>query len=112
MLCDGLFPSARSLDNRESEEEERRLFYVAITRARDELHLSYPIYRAIGAGSDTMQRLSRFLDELPRELLDEWNLHARLNTKDCNDAQSIEGDQFWSQLRNGFVTELRVESVI
>jgi DNA helicase-2/ATP-dependent DNA helicase PcrA len=74
MLCDGLFPSARSLDDRESEEEERRLFYVAITRARDELHLSYPIYRAIGAGSDTMQRPSRFLDELPRELLDEWNL--------------------------------------
>ncbi len=74
MLCDGLFPSARSLEDRESEEEERRLFYVAITRARDELHLSYPIYRAIGEGGDAMQRPSRFLDELPRELLDEWNL--------------------------------------
>jgi DNA helicase-2/ATP-dependent DNA helicase PcrA len=74
MLCDGLFPSARSLDNLESEEEERRLFYVAITRARDELHLSFPMIRAIGAGSETMQRPSRFLDELPKDMLDEWNL--------------------------------------
>lgn len=76
MLCDGLFPSARSLENPESEEEERRLFYVAITRARDELHLSYPLIRAMGAGGDAMQRPSRFLDELPRELLEEWNLRT------------------------------------
>jgi DNA helicase-2/ATP-dependent DNA helicase PcrA len=76
MLCDGLFPSSRSLENPESEEEERRLFYVAITRARDELHLSYPLIRAMGAGGDAMQRPSRFLDELPRELLEEWNLRA------------------------------------
>jgi DNA helicase-2/ATP-dependent DNA helicase PcrA len=43
MLCDGLFPSARSLESPEGEEEERRLFYVAITRARQELYLSYPL---------------------------------------------------------------------
>jgi DNA helicase-2/ATP-dependent DNA helicase PcrA len=76
MLCDGLFPSARSLENSENEEEERRLFYVAITRARDELHLSYPIIRVMGSGGDSMQRPSRFLDELPRELLEEWNLRT------------------------------------
>src|SRR5207244_3605613 len=45
MLCEGLFPSARSLDNVEDEEEERRLFYVAITRAKNELYLSYPLVR-------------------------------------------------------------------
>ena len=76
MLCDGLFPSARSLENPESEEEERRLFYVAITRARDELHLTYPLIRAMGSGADVMQRPSRFLDELPRDLLEEWNLRT------------------------------------
>jgi DNA helicase-2/ATP-dependent DNA helicase PcrA len=76
MLCDGLFPSARSLENLENEEEERRLFYVAITRARDELHLSYPMIRTMGAGGEAMQRPSRFLSELPKELLDEWNLRV------------------------------------
>ena len=77
MLCDGLFPSARSLKERESEEEERRLFYVAVTRAKNELYLSHPLIRAVGAyGGDAMQHPSRFLDELPRELLDEWTLQA------------------------------------
>ena len=44
MLCDGLFPSARSMESGEGEEEERRLFYVAITRARNELYLCYPLH--------------------------------------------------------------------
>jgi len=75
MLCDGSFPSARSLGTIENEEEERRLFYVAITRARNELYLTYPILRMVaGSGGDTLQLQSRFLKELPKELLDEWNL--------------------------------------
>jgi DNA helicase-2/ATP-dependent DNA helicase PcrA len=79
MLCDGLFPSARSMENDEGEEEERRLFYVAITRAKNELYLSYPLIRA-GYGStgiDAMQQPSRFLSEIPRDLLNEWNLRSR-----------------------------------
>src|SRR4030095_11513315 len=44
-LTDGMFPSTRSLETREAIEEERRLFYVAITRARDELYLTYPHMR-------------------------------------------------------------------
>jgi ATP-dependent DNA helicase UvrD/PcrA len=75
MMCDGLFPSARSLDATDGEEEERRLFYVAITRARNELYLSYPLIRAgYGNTGATMQQPSRFLGELPRELVEEWNL--------------------------------------
>ena len=76
MLCDGLFPSTRSIDSNEGEEEERRLFYVAITRAKNELYLSYPLIRG-GFGNsaaDAMQRPSRFLDEIPADLLDRWNL--------------------------------------
>jgi DNA helicase-2/ATP-dependent DNA helicase PcrA len=75
MLCDGLFPSARSLESKEGEEEERRLLYVAITRARNELYLSYPLIRAApGTGGDAIQRPSRFLGEIPKELVEEWNL--------------------------------------
>ena len=76
MLCDGLFPSSRSMESDEGEEEERRLFYVAITRAKTELYLSYPLMRASFAksGGDGMQRPSRFLSEIPRGLLNEWRL--------------------------------------
>jgi DNA helicase II / ATP-dependent DNA helicase PcrA len=79
MLCDGLFPSGRSLESGEGEEEERRLFYVAITRAKNELYLSYPLERATFSktGGDGMQRPSRFLSEIPRELVNEWNLRPR-----------------------------------
>ena len=75
MLCDGSFPSARSLETLEGEEEERRLMYVAITRARNELYLSYPLVRSTpGGGGDFLQQPSRFLKEIPIELMEEWNL--------------------------------------
>jgi len=79
MLCDGMFPSARSIESDDGEEEERRLFYVAITRAKNELYLSYPLIRAgFGkSGGDGMQQPSRFLSEIPSDLLNQWNLRSR-----------------------------------
>ncbi len=77
MMCDGLFPSARSVDSPDGEEEERRLFYVAITRARNELYLTYPLIRAgFGTSGETVQKPSRFLKEIPRQLMDAWNLQT------------------------------------
>jgi DNA helicase-2/ATP-dependent DNA helicase PcrA len=78
MLCDGLFPSSRSAENEEGEEEERRLFYVSITRAKNELYLIYPQVRGgFGAsGVDTYQTPSRFLSEIPEALLNRWNLRG------------------------------------
>ena len=77
MLCDGLFPSARSMESSEGLEEERRLFYVTITRAKNELYLSYPLMRAgYGNAGITMQQPSRFLAEIPKDFLDEWNLQT------------------------------------
>jgi DNA helicase-2/ATP-dependent DNA helicase PcrA len=79
MLCDGLFPSQRSLQSREGEEEERRLMYVAITRARDELYLSYPLVRAgYAGGMDMLQNPSRFLREIPKDLVEEVELRPFL----------------------------------
>jgi DNA helicase II / ATP-dependent DNA helicase PcrA len=77
MLCDGLFPSARSSETEEGLEEERRLFYVTITRAKNELYLCHPLMRA-GYGNEgiTMQQPSRFLNEIPKDYVDEWNLRT------------------------------------
>ena len=77
MLCDGLFPAGRSLERLEDEEEERRLFYVAVTRAKDELYLSYPVIReTAGHSGSSFQQRSRFLRDLAPELTEEWNLRG------------------------------------
>jgi DNA helicase II / ATP-dependent DNA helicase PcrA len=73
-LTDGMFPSNRSLDTRDALEEERRLFYVAITRARDELYLTYPQMRLSGGYGDVFQRPSRFLQEIPNDLVEDWQV--------------------------------------
>ncbi|MEQ1861116.1 MAG: ATP-dependent helicase [Chthoniobacteraceae bacterium] len=73
-MADGKFPSARSLDNDENLEEERRLFYVAVTRAKDELYLTYPQMHLGSTYGEMMQRPSRFLGEVPPALLEEWQV--------------------------------------
>jgi len=73
-LTDGMFPSSRSLDRRDALEEERRLFYVAITRARDELYLTFPQMRLSGGYGDIFQRPSRFLKEIPNQLVEDWQV--------------------------------------
>ena len=73
-LTDGMFPSSRSLNTRDALEEERRLFYVAITRAKDELYLAYPHMRLSGGYGDVFQRPSRFLKEIPNALVEDWEV--------------------------------------
>jgi len=73
-LTDGMFPSSRSMDQRKDLEEERRLFYVAITRAKDELYLTYPHMRLTGGYGDVFQRPSRFLKEIPNKLVEDWQV--------------------------------------
>jgi DNA helicase-2/ATP-dependent DNA helicase PcrA len=73
-MTDGMFPSSRSLESEEAIEEERRLFYVAVTRAKDELYLTYPSLRLNAGYGEMLQRPSRFLNELPKILLEEWQV--------------------------------------
>lgn len=75
-LTDGMFPNGRIIesDDQESMEEERRLFYVAITRAKDELYLTYPMINPKSYRGDLIQTPSRFLEDFPRELVEEWNV--------------------------------------
>ncbi len=66
--ADGRFPAPQSADP-ESLEEERRLMYVAGTRARDELYISYPIRMFDRSLGYVMGRVSRFLEDLAPEIL-------------------------------------------
>jgi DNA helicase-2/ATP-dependent DNA helicase PcrA len=66
---EGLFPSSRAFNEESQMEEERRLCYVAITRARQQLYMTYAGQRMIfGNIMDGIP--SRFLDEIPQELLE------------------------------------------
>ena len=67
-LDDGIIPHSRSFDEPEQMEEERRLFYVGITRAKDKLYLLRAIQRG-GRGMSEQTYPSRFLEDLPEHLL-------------------------------------------
>ncbi len=67
-LDDGLLPHSRSFDEPEEMEEERRLFYVGITRAKDKLYLIRSVRRG-GRGYAEETYPSRFLDDIPPDLL-------------------------------------------
>ena len=73
-LADGMFPSSRSLESVDAMEEERRLFYVAVTRAKDELYLTYPAFWPVASAENRLQRPSRFLTEIPHDLVEEWHV--------------------------------------
>ena len=75
-LADGRFPSAQALRDRDGEEEERRLFYVACTRAKDELYLCFPLVAAPRDRERVVMKASRFLEELPGDpaLVEPWQL--------------------------------------
>jgi DNA helicase-2/ATP-dependent DNA helicase PcrA len=68
-LEDGILPHSRSLDDSEELAEERRLFYVGITRAMDRLYLSHAFRRTFW-GDSSVAVPSRFLTDLPEHLLD------------------------------------------
>jgi DNA helicase II / ATP-dependent DNA helicase PcrA len=68
-LYNGAFPHSRAYEEEAGLEEERRLFYVAATRARKKLFLSYPLTG--GRGEDYLHEMSPFLRELPDTVYDE-----------------------------------------
>ena len=69
-LEETLFPHIRSMDSPEQLEEERRLCYVGVTRAKQKLYITYAEIRKIH-GSDVFNPPSRFIREIPAELIDE-----------------------------------------
>ncbi len=73
-LTDGQFPNGRILeaDDEPALEEERRLFYVALTRAKDQLYLTYPMMNPKSYTGDIITRPSRFLEDFPASMVEEW----------------------------------------
>src|SRR5436190_1069126 len=78
--AEGKFPSPRSLREIDSEEEERRLWYVAVTRAKDELYVTYPLIMADYNRQAVLQKPSRFVTECPPALFEVWDLEEESNT--------------------------------
>lgn len=72
---EGLFPHSRALMEKDELEEERRLCYVGITRAKDKLYLTYA-NRRLFFGARTQNMISRFISEIPQHALE---LHVSLN---------------------------------
>jgi DNA helicase-2/ATP-dependent DNA helicase PcrA len=77
-LAEGMFPNSRAIGDDDSAgiEEERRLFYVAATRAKDLLHLCYPVLWPGNHSGDILQRPSQFLAELPAGLMETWEVEG------------------------------------
>ncbi|MCS7199146.1 MAG: UvrD-helicase domain-containing protein [Caldimicrobium sp.] len=81
-LIEGRFPSLYSLHNEEELEEERRLFYVAVTRAREQLFLIAPLTVYIPGEGKGIAKPSRFLKEIPPYLYSEITLKNQFSKEE------------------------------
>jgi DNA helicase II / ATP-dependent DNA helicase PcrA len=75
-LVDGRFPMTSAAESMDAMEEERRLFYVACTRAKRNLYLTYPMNLFDRATGTILSKQSRFLDGIPEALLDGYVVEA------------------------------------
>jgi DNA helicase-2/ATP-dependent DNA helicase PcrA len=91
-LEEGVFPSYRSLLDENEIEEERRLCYVGITRAREKLYLTNAFCRTL-FGNTTYNKASRFLKEIPQQFFAEDSTRAaKTVTKTVESSSSIKSD--------------------
>ncbi len=92
-LEDGVFPSLRAIDTADGIEEERRLMYVALTRARRTLFLSYTRERMVQGSMERMQA-SRFWKEIPKDCVQPYEAvwHAFEAEADDSAAWSVDPD--------------------
>lgn len=81
-MSDGQFPHPKALENSSALEEERRLFYVAVTRAKRELYLTYPLTRYAPQMGEILMKPSLFLQELPEAIVNHWSVRTADETDD------------------------------
>ena len=80
-LDDGLFPLYQSIEDKKELEEERRLFYVALTRAQERVFLLYATNRRRMGGENIVGMPSRFIGEIPPEFLDRIEFQSALTRR-------------------------------
>ena len=80
-LDDGLFPLFGTFDNQDELEEERRLFYVALTRAKHKVFLLYSTNRRRLGGENIIGLPSRFISEIPKEYLERVDFQSALTRR-------------------------------
>ncbi len=111
---EGVFPSYRSIGEESEMEEERRLCYVGITRAREKLYLSFTKSRTL-FGNTTYNRQSRFIDEIPEDLLKHISENGDLIKSDVRKSvtNQISADE-WKQRTASFIkaTELNTDELV
>jgi DNA helicase-2/ATP-dependent DNA helicase PcrA len=88
--AEGKFPSPKSLREIDAEEEERRLWYVAVTRAKDELYITYPLIMADYNRQAVLQKPSRFVTECPPALFEVWDLEEEVPVLEARAAGATE----------------------
>ncbi len=91
-LEEGLFPHFKSLLSNEDIEEERRLLYVAMTRAKENLYLTYSMRRT-RMGVPEFLDPSRFLNEIPEEFIDKITTDLKEESKIINEEQSFKNEE-------------------
>lgn len=80
-LDDGLFPLYNALETKEGLEEERRLFYVAMTRAQERVFLLYATNRRRMGGENVYGLPSRFINEIPQDFMDQIEFQSALTRR-------------------------------
>lgn len=111
---DGIFPSMKSLNSKEELEEERRLCYVGITRAREKLHITCSGKRTV-YGKSTPSLVSRFIKEIPEELANieletyqdrvnktkqtTWSFNDETNSTKSTNSYFISADKFLENIK-------------
>ena len=107
---EGLFPLSRSLEDPSELEEERRLFYVGITRAKERLFLSFARRRR--RFEDMVNLKSRFLDEIPEELLrmEGYILEKEERFSDRVDLERI--SSFSTGMSHSYVSKLQIGTTV
>ena len=90
-MDDGLFPLSRSIDDKKELEEERRLFYVALTRAEERVYILYATNRR-RMGTETVNGLpSRFINEIPEDSLEKISFSSAVTRKFIINKRKKEG---------------------